>query len=152
MKRIIFAVFVIMALMVATVFAQEVPAAPAGEGLMTKVQNATAKLKIDGFVFAGKLYSVATSTEADLEKINLTTKKGSYLLSSEIGVRYGMVRPFIGYEAVTKDYEKKTLGLDIFLYDAGKLGAFGIRTAYSETKRTDIDSQKFMYTGVLWKF
>lgn len=134
----------VMVLMVAGIsFAQETPTPAAKTGPV---------LKIDGYIFAGKLYSVATSTEADLEKINLTTKKGSYLLSSEIGVRYGMVRPFIGYEAVTKDYEKKTLGIDIFFYDAGKLGAFGLRTAYSETKRTDIDAQKFMYTGVLWKF
>lgn len=110
------------------------------------------KLKVDGYIFAGKLFSVNTNETADLSAINLTTEKGSYLIRSEIGVRYGIVRPFIGYEALTHSYEIKTVGADLFFYDAGAIGAFGFRTSYSETKRTDIDMQKFLQTGILWKF
>ena len=157
MKKMFLLVMGVLFLFAVTAFAADVPAAPAIPDVAKALTVAPAekvgpKLKIDGYVFTGKLFSVSTEQIADLNKIDLTERKGSFLIKSEVGVRYGMIRPFIGYETLTHDYDIKTVGADVFFYSTEAMGSFGIRSAYSETKRLGIDTQKFLYTGVLWKF
>ncbi len=109
-------------------------------------------LKLDGFIIAGKLFDVQREEVGELDKINLTTQRGSFFVQSEIGARYGIVRPFIGYETLTHTYDKKSVGADLFFYSTEKFGSYGLRTSYTVTRRLGIDSQKYLFSGLIVKF
>ncbi|GAB4485966.1 MAG: hypothetical protein OHK006_13040 [Thermodesulfovibrionales bacterium] len=107
---------------------------------------------LDGHAFGGKLWDVDRDVRSDYEQLRFTSRESSWFVSSEIGLRYGIVRPYFGYETLTHDYDRKTAGLDLIIFSDPQFGSIGVRTAWATHRRYGLDTQRYLATGLLWRF
>jgi hypothetical protein len=133
MKTIILAVAAVLMLVA---FAVPVQAIDLGAGI-----------SLDAKISGGKPFSVTTHTDGEIQNLNVKTREDQYYLRSEIGVTYGIFRPFVYYEVMTHDFNTKSAGLDIAVYSTSGITT-GVWGAYVFNQRLGVDSRKMGMAGI----